>query len=114
MMKADKMASRYAFEIGIGLWTFLAVLAAGEAAFGFFALLAPLAFIKKGDLDERERQLFHKANTITLGAVYISMFPVYYFMPKFNWLIALACSFVFFHGLVGLIVYRFGTVDAGR
>ena len=95
-------------EIGIGLITFAAVLIFGDVGFVIFSLFATLAFFKRKKMDEREIQLFHKANTGTFVTVYLSMYPVYFFMPSFNWLIALACSFLFFHGLWGFLMFKFG------
>lgn len=98
----------FAIEMGIGLITFIAVLLLGDVGFTLFSFIAALYFLKRKKADEREIQLFHKANTGTLMTVYLSMFPVYFFMPSFNWLIALACSFSFFHGLWGLLMLKFG------
>jgi hypothetical protein len=106
----DKLTLRYVFEALVGLGTFVAVLAVGEAAFAALSLLALLPLFKKRKLDEREVQLLHRANTLTLVAVYLSMFPVYYLMPGFNWLIALASSFLFFHGLCSLLTLRYGSL----
>ena len=114
MKKIDGFVLRYGIEIGVGLATFLAVLVVGEAGFAVGSLFAITAFLKRRKPDERETQLFHRANTLTLAVVYLSMFPVYFFFPAFNWLIALFCSFIFFHGLCGLLVYRFGSVGGEK
>jgi hypothetical protein len=110
MKRIDSYVLRYGFEIGVGLVTLLTVLVAGEAGFAVSSLFMITAFIKLKKPDERERQLFHRANTLTLAAVYLSMFPVYFFFPAFNWLIALFCSFIFFHGLCNLLMYKFGSI----
>ena len=98
----------FAIEMGIGLVTFITVLLFGDIGSLPFSFITILYFVKRKKADERETQLFHKANTGTLMTVYLSMFPVYFFMPSFNWLIALACSFLFFHGLWGLLMFKFG------
>jgi len=98
----------FAVEMIVGLLTFIAVLIFGDVGFILFSFFAILAFFKREKMDERESQLFHKANTGTLATVYLSMFPVYFFMPSFNWLMVLACSFIFFRGLWGLLMFRFG------
>ncbi len=63
MKKIDNHVFRYGFEIGIGLATLLAVLAVGEAGFAVSSLFAITAFFRRRKLDERETQLFHRANT---------------------------------------------------
>jgi hypothetical protein len=98
----------FAIEMGIGLITFIAVLIFGDVGFVLGSFIAILAFFKRKKADEREIQLFHKTNTGTLMTVYLSMFPVYFFMPSLNWLMALFCSFLFFHGLWGLLMFKFG------
>ena len=98
----------FAVEMTIGLITFIAVLIFGDVGSVFGSFIAVLAFFKRKKMDERESQLFHKANTGTLMTVYLSMFPVYFFMPSFNWLWALFCSFLFFHGLWGFLMFKFG------
>lgn len=98
----------FRIEMGIGLITFIAVLVFGDVGFVLGSFIAALYFLKRKKADERESQLFHKANTGTLMTVYLSMFPVYFFMPSLNWLIALFCSFLFFHGLWGLLMFKFG------
>lgn len=98
----------FAIEMIVGLITIIAVLSFGDVGFVLFSFYAIVAFLKQKKMDERESQLFHKANTGTLATVYLSMFPVYFFMPSFNWLIALACSFLFFHGLWGLLMFKLG------
>ncbi|MDD8027561.1 MAG: hypothetical protein PHI34_13745 [Acidobacteriota bacterium] len=114
MKKIDSFVLRFWLEIGTGLATLLAVLIIGEAGFAVSSLFAITAFLKRRKLDERETQLFHRANTLTLGLVYLSMFPVYFFFPAFNWLIALFCSFLFFHGLCNLLLYKFGSVGGAK
>jgi hypothetical protein len=98
----------FTIEMIVGLITIMAAIVLGEVGWAFFSLLATLAFFKRKKADEREIQLFHKANTGTLMTVYLSMFPVYFFMPSLNWLMALACSFIFFHGLWGFLMFKFG------
>ena len=114
MKKIDSFVLRFGIEIGVGLVTLLAVLIAGEAGFAVGSLFAITAFLKRRKPDERETQLFHRANTLTLAAVYLSMFPVYFFFPAFNWLIALFCSFIFFHGLCNLLMYKFGSIGSDK
>ena len=92
----------------VGLIAPLAVIVLGEAGWAFLSLYSILAFVKRKKADEREIQLILKANTGTLMAVYLSMFPVYFFLPSINWLMAMACSFIFFHGLWGLLMFKFG------
>jgi hypothetical protein len=108
MRKTVSYELRFTIEMGIGLVTFFAVLLIGDTAFALFSAITVLAFLRPKKPDERDIQLFHKANTSTLVSVYLSMFPVYFFMPGFNWLIALACSFIFFHGLWGFLMLRSG------
>jgi len=98
----------FAIEMGIGLITIMAAIVLGEVGSVFFSLIAALYLLKRKKPDEREIQLFLKANTFTLMIVYLSMFPVYFFLPSVNWLMALACSFIFFHGLWGLLMFKFG------
>jgi hypothetical protein len=108
MRKTVSNELRFGIEMGIGLITFIAVLLLGEAGFAFFSIYAITAFLKAKKLDEREIQLFHKANTGTLGSVFLSMFLVYHLLPSFNWLIALACSLLFFHGFWNLLTRKSG------
>ena len=98
----------FTVEMTVGLITFIAFLIFGDVGFAFGSFIAVLAFFKRKKMDERESQLFHKANTGTLATVYLSMFLVYFFMPSFNWLIALFCSFLFFQGLWGLLMFKLG------
>jgi len=114
MKKIDSFVLRFWLEIGTGLATFLAVLIIGEAGFAVGSLFAITAFLKRRKPDERENQLFYRANTLTLGLVYLSMFPVYFFFPDFNWLGALFCSLIFFHGFCGLLIYKFGSVGGDK
>lgn len=114
MKKTDIHVLRFGLEIGIGLATLSAVLAVGEAGFAVSSLFAITAFLKRRKLDERETQLFHRANTLAFAAVYLSMILVYFLFPAFNWLIALFCSFLFFHGLCNLLLYKFGSVGGNK
>jgi hypothetical protein len=108
-MKKIVSHNRYfAIEMIVGLITIIAVLIFGDVGSVLFSFIAILAFLKRKKMDEREIQLFHKANTATLMTVYLSMFPVYFFMPSLNWLWALACSFIFFQGLWGFLMFKFG------
>jgi hypothetical protein len=108
MRKIISYNQYFAIEIGIGLITFIAVLIFGDVGSVLGSFIAILAFFKHKKADEREIQLFHKANTGTLMTVYLSMFLVYFFMPSLNWLMALFCSFLFFHGLWGYLMLKFG------
>jgi hypothetical protein len=92
----------------VGLIAVMAVIVIGEAGWALLSLISILAFFKRKKADEREIQLLLKANTGTLMAVYLSMFPVYFFLPSVNWLMAMACSFIFFQGLWGLLMFKFG------
>lgn len=98
----------YAIEMIVGLITIMAAIVLGEVGWAFFSLFSVLAFLKRKKPDEREIQLVLKANTFTFLTVYLSMFPVYFFLPSVNWLMALACSLIFFHGLWGLLMFKFG------
>jgi uncharacterized BrkB/YihY/UPF0761 family membrane protein len=98
----------FAIEMGIGLIAFIAALVFGEVGFVFLSLFAALYLLKRKKPDEREIQLLLKTNTYTLIAMYLSMFIVYFFLPSVNWLMALACSFIFFHGLWGILMLKFG------
>jgi len=98
----------FKFEMIVGLIAAMAVILIGNPGWAFLSLFSILAFFKRKKADEREIQLFLKANTGTLMAVYLSMFPVYFFMPSVNWLMAMACSFIFFHGLWGFLMFKFG------
>ena len=98
----------FAIDMIVGFITFIAILIFGDVGFVLFSFFAILAFFKTKKADEREIQLFHKADTGTLISVYISMFPVYFFMPSINWLMVLACSFIFFRGLWGFLMFKFG------
>jgi hypothetical protein len=98
----------FAVEMIVGLIATLAVIALGQKGWAFLALYSILALSKRKKADERELHLILKANTGTLVSVYLSMFPVYYLLPHVNWLMAMACSFIFFHGLWGLLMLRFG------
>lgn len=114
MKKIDSFVLRFGLEIGCGLATLLAVLVVGEAGFAVSSLFAITAFLKRRKPDERENQLFHRANTLAFAAVYLSMILVYFLFPAFNWLIALFCSFLFFHGLCNLLLYKFGSVGGDK
>jgi ABC-type phosphate transport system permease subunit len=98
----------FAIEMIVGLITIMAAIVLGKAGWAFFSLYSISAFLKRKKLDEREIQLVLKANTNTLMAMYLSMIIVYFFLPSANWLMALACSFIFFHGLWGLVIFKFG------
>ena len=98
----------FAIEMIVGLVTITATIVLGEAGWAFLSLYSTLAFVKRKKADERESQLALKANTGTLMSVYLSMFPVYFLLPSVNWLMAMACSFIFFHGLWGLLMLKFG------
>jgi hypothetical protein len=98
----------FAVAMAVGLITILGMIVFGDRGWAFLSLYAITAFSKRPKPDEREIQLFHKASSGTLASVYLSMFAVYYLFPSINWLMALACSFLFFHGLWGLLMLRFG------
>jgi hypothetical protein len=108
MRKIVSHNAYFAVEMIVGLIAASAVIFLGEKGWAFLALYSILAFFKRKKADEREIQLVHKASTGTLASVYLSMFAVYYLLPSVNWLMALACSFIFFHGLWGLLMLRFG------
>ncbi len=97
-----------AIEMIVGLITLMAVIIIGEVGWAFLSLFSILVFFKRKKADEREIQLILKANTGTLMSVYLSMFPVYFLFPSINWLMAMACSFIFFHGLWVLLMFKFG------
>jgi hypothetical protein len=98
----------FVVEIIVGLVTVSAAIVFGAKGWAVFALYGMTAFLKRKKTDERELQLILKAHTGTMISVYLSMFPVYFLLPYINWLMAMACSFIFFHGLWGLLMFRFG------
>jgi uncharacterized membrane-anchored protein len=108
MRKTVSHNLHYAIEMAVGLISILGLLFLGEKGGAFFALYAITAFYKRPKPDEREIQLFHKASTATLASVFLTMFAVYYLLPSINWLLALAYTFIFFHGLWGLLMLRSG------
>lgn len=95
----------FSLELIIGLSSFCIILIIGYAGMSLFAFLSFLAFMKTKKADERELLLLYKTGIFTLCGLYLSMFPVYYFLPNINWLFVMICSFAFFHGLSGLIIF---------
>jgi hypothetical protein len=108
MRKIISHSAYFVVEMTVGLIAVVAMIILGEKGWAFLALYSITAFLKRRNPDERETQLFHKASTGTLVSVYLSMFAVYYLLPSVNWLMALACSFIFFHGLWGLLMLKSG------
>ena len=99
----------FAAEMSVGLITVLAIIVFGEKGGALFALYGILALLsQRRKPDEREIQLFHKAGTSTMGSFSLTMLAVYYLLRSINWLMALACSILFFQGLWGLLILRFG------
>ena len=108
MRKLVSYSFFFATEALVGFLTLGAAILFGPVGWAFFSLLTVLAFLKRRSPDERERHLLYKTGTWTLVAMYLSMFPVYFFLPSANWLMIMACSFVSLHGLLGLWIFSRG------
>lgn len=117
------MKTRFIYELTIGLIGIGAVLFWGEIGMVTFLLLAFGPFISMGknslirwnrqSWDEREYQLFYKTGNWSIALTLLAMITIYFcrnlsvneYLINDNWLILSVNSFLFAHGLSGLVIF---------
>lgn len=118
------MKTRFTYELIVGIISVVAILCFGKAGNAALALLAiqpfigggrnPLTGRNKQQWDEREYHLFYKVGNYTAGLTLVALTVIYYFghvsindhLINDNWLTLSAGSFLFAHGLSGLIIFN--------
>jgi len=108
MRRTVSLEGRYGFEAAVGFVTLIAVMIFGERGFACFSLWAISAFLKSRKPDEREIQLMHKASTAVLVSLFLFMYLVYLFLRSSDWIVILASSMLFFHGLWNFLMLKLG------
>jgi len=111
------MTARYGFTGFVGLAAIAATLLfgqAGSAVFALFALLPVVTHfaIRKRKPDEREMHLFLKTNNITGALMILTIMAIYYGSATVinghrlgdQWHLLTIFSFLFWQGVVGLIL----------
>ena len=112
------MRTRFAFESLVGLIGILAVLFLGAVGGVFMVLFVLFPVVvrlsKAHKPDERELQLFYQTSNFTLVLIFIALVLIYVASDLTitghqigdNWYLLSISSILFFHGLIGLIVFK--------